>query len=116
MTEIQLGTVAVGNAEMNTPDSILDARVHVPQHVVYRDFVNETVVLNLETGTYHGLNRTAGLMLTTMERERSVREAAVKVAEDNGWDLATVESDIVDLCRTLAESGLIAFAGSDAAD
>lgn len=36
---------------------ILDSQARVPRHVVYRDFVNETVVLNLETGTYHGLNR-----------------------------------------------------------
>ena len=32
----------------------LSARI--PQHVVFRGFATETVVLNLETGKYHGLN------------------------------------------------------------
>ena len=38
-------------------------RVTIPQHVVFRTFVEETIVLNLESGRYHGLNRTAGRML-----------------------------------------------------
>lgn len=94
--------------------SILEARVQVPGHVVYRDFVNETVVLNLETGTYHGLNRTAGLMLTALEAATSVRAAAAKLAADMDWDPKTVERDMVGLCRTLDESGLIHFNSGDA--
>jgi hypothetical protein len=93
--------------------SILEARARVPGHVVYRDFVNETVVLNLETGTYHGLNRTAGLMLTALEGAVSVREAAAKLAAEMGWDPETAERDMVGLCRTLDESGLIQFDGGD---
>ena len=38
----------------------------MPDHVVYREFVQETVILNLETGTYHGLNPTGGKMLETL--------------------------------------------------
>jgi len=85
----------------------LDARGQVPNHVVYRDFVNETVVLNLKTGTYHGLNPTAGRMLRAVERFSTLREAAAQLAADNGWDLETVETDLVGLCRTLADSGLL---------
>ena len=87
--------------------SLLDARGRVPQHVVYRDFVNETVVLNLTTGTYHGLNPTAGRMLQAIERAESLREAAARLALDHAWDLPTLERDIVELCRTLADSGLL---------
>ena len=90
---------------------ILDAEVRVPDHVVYRDFVNETVVLNLQTGTYHGLNRTAGVMLTALSSGATVRQAAAEVAEANDWDRAVVERDIVDLCRTLSESGLVDISG-----
>ena len=38
----------------------LQLNVKLPQHVVYRDFVSETVLLNIQTGKYHGLNPTAG--------------------------------------------------------
>ena len=87
--------------------SPLNMRGRVPQHVVYRDFVNETVVLNLQTGTYHGLNPTAGRMLVAVENARDLREAAAQVASDYGWDLETVERDLGELCQTLAASGLL---------
>ena len=93
--------------EIDRHDASLDARGRVPANVVYRDFVNETVALNLKTGTYHGLNPTAGRMLQAVERADTLREAAARLAEENGWDLPTVQTDLVELCRTLAESGLI---------
>lgn len=97
-----------GQSDAGGQDSaILEGSARIPGHVVYRDFVRETVVLNLETGTYHGLNRTAGAMLTALDSAPSVREAAERLAAENQWDLATVERDIVALCRTLSESGLI---------
>lgn len=79
----------------------------MPQDVVYRDFVNETVMLNLSTGTYHGLNPTAGRMLQAVDRTDTLREAAAQLAAEHGWDLPTVEADLIGLCNTLAESGLL---------
>ena len=40
-------------------DEILDSRVVVPENVVLRAFEAQTLLLNLDTGTYHGLNDTA---------------------------------------------------------
>ena len=77
------------NATTLTPS----ARVRVPEHVVFRSFAAETVVLNLDTGLYHGLNRTAGLLLERLDVGRSVAEE--------------VERDCVELCRELHERGLI---------
>ena len=56
------------------------ATIRVPHHVVYRDFVSETVVLNLQTGCYHGLNPTAGRMLTVLDQVGSLQEAAALLA------------------------------------
>ena len=52
----------------------------MPEHVVYREFVQETVILNLETGTYHGLNPTGGKMLQTLSNAPTVKEAAATLA------------------------------------
>ena len=71
---------AVDGAD-EAPD-LLAARARVPTGVVYRNFANETVVLNLDTGLYHGLNPTAGRMLETIERVPSVGEAAAALAEE----------------------------------
>jgi hypothetical protein len=87
--------------------SLLGARVLIPQHVVYRTFPSETVVLNLHTGRYHGLNTTAGRMLDVLEAAGTVREAAGTLAIEFGLDPALVRRDVCALCRELLQRGLI---------
>lgn len=86
---------------------ILDLKVKVPQNVVFRSFPTETVVLNLQTGKYHGLNPTAGRMLEALAASDSVREAAATVAGEYENPPETIEADISELCRRLLERGLI---------
>jgi Coenzyme PQQ synthesis protein D (PqqD) len=95
----------------STP-SLLSSNVKVPQHVVYRSFPSETVVLNLNTGKYHGLNATAGSMLEALERASCVREAAVAVAGDYGQEQAAVEQDMCELCNVMLTRGLIELDGN----
>jgi hypothetical protein len=105
MTELGYELTA---GDMSTPDPALsESRATVPQHVVYREFVNETVVLNLQTGTYHGLNPTAGLMLQAIDRTETLGAALEKLVADYGWSLEEVEPDFVALCDKLAERGLL---------
>lgn len=87
--------------------SLLASKITVPQHVVYRSFPSETVVLNLQTGRYHGLNATAGAMLEALERAACVRDAAVAVASDYEQPEAVIEHDMCALCRVLLERGLV---------
>ena len=63
---------------------MLDRAFRVPDHVVYRAFALETVVVNLELGVYHGLNPTAGRMLELLERRSNVRDAAAALADELG--------------------------------
>jgi Coenzyme PQQ synthesis protein D (PqqD) len=88
-------------------EEVLSARPSVPDHVVYREFVNETVVLNLETGTYHGLNPSGGKMLETLGSASSVRDAAVTLAEYYGRPLPEIEEDLNEFCLRLHEQGLV---------
>lgn len=92
--------------------SLLEAKVTVPQNVVFRSFPTETVVLNLQTGKYHGLNPTAGRMLQALTEAGSVREAAAAVAAEYDSPAATIEVDICDLCKNLLERGLVERDGS----
>lgn len=95
-------------------EALLEARMKVPQHVVHRSFPSETVVLNLETGKYHGLNPTAGRMLEVLAQEGAVRDAAAAVAAEYELPQATAERDICDLCEVLVERGLIEIDDGDA--
>jgi hypothetical protein len=92
---------------VSSTSSLLASKVKVPQHVVYRSFPSETVVLNLETGKYHGLNATAGKMLDALERATCVRDAAAALAESYGQAQSLIEQDLCELCQSLLERGLI---------
>jgi hypothetical protein len=86
---------------------LLGAQVRVPSGVVYRNFASETVVLNLDTGLYHGLNPTAGRMLETIERVGVVGEAAQVLAEEYGRPLPDVQRDLAKFCEALVERHLL---------
>src|SRR5262245_51634777 len=90
---------------------VLALRVSVPKHVVHRSLPAETVVLNLRTGKYHGLNPTAGRMLEALAGEGSVRAAAAVVAAEYEQPLSMAERDICDLCEALLERGLVEIDG-----
>jgi hypothetical protein len=87
----------------------------VPDHVVYRSFAHETVILNLRTGRYHGVNTTGGRMLDLLASQRTVRSAAAVLAEEYGRPRDEVERDVLEFCADLAQRGLIELRLGDAA-
>ena len=60
------------------------AHVSIAPHVVYRSFATETVILNLQTGRYHGLNKTGGRMLELLEPYRPHRARVIRLIESAG--------------------------------
>jgi Coenzyme PQQ synthesis protein D (PqqD) len=92
-------------------EALLRASVRVPQNVVYRSFAQETVVLNLETGTYHGLNHTAGRMLEVLEQKPTVALAARSLADEFQRPLSEIEADLGRFCEQLVTRGLLEIEG-----
>jgi len=68
-------------------------------------------MLNLQTGTYHGLNPTAGRMLDTLQEHDVIADAAALVAEHYAVDEVRVLADLLELCAALLERGLLAVSG-----
>lgn len=93
--------------------AVLAGKARVPAHVVYRSFPRETVVLNLDTGKYHGLNPTAGRMLELLEASETVEAAALRLAEEYGRDGDEIRSDLYELCVELRERGLLEIVSND---
>src|SRR4051794_20418174 len=87
--------------------------VRVPEHVVYRDFAEQTVALNLQTGRYHGLNPTAATMLDALCDAPSVAAAAEQLAPE--WDVApeALLADLLELCEGLESRGLLETHAAD---
>lgn len=93
------------------PDVDLTARVRVPRNVVYRGFPTETVVLNLDTGRYHGVDRTGARMLEALDGSSSVAEAAERLSAE--WDVSReqLEGDLRSFCSELVKRGLVTVDG-----
>lgn len=83
------------------------SNVRIPEHVVHRTFPTETVVLNLRTGKYHGLNPTAGRMLELLGDHGEVDPTAKLLAEEFGHSVDEVRRDLEQLCHELLERELI---------
>ncbi len=92
-----------------TADSldVLSRRAHLPDHVVHRVFAEETVVLNLRTGRYHGLNVTGGHMLEVACAAPTIAEAAKRLSEEYAQSVTVIEEDLSAFCRALAERDLL---------
>jgi hypothetical protein len=86
-------------------------RVRIPDQVVFRTFVSETVVLNLTTGRYHGLNTTAGRIMELFRQSDDAGTVADRLSAETGQPLEVVEQDLSQLCRDLVERGLIEVDG-----
>lgn len=93
--------------DITSADVLPQARVRIPHGVVYRSFVKETVILNLESGKYHGVNPTGGRMLEALERSASISAAASALAQEYDKPLSEIQSDLFEFCQSLAERGLI---------
>ena len=91
--------------------NLSDGRVSIPQHVVHRAFPIESVLLNLNTGQYHGLNPTAGRMFEVIGETEAVDLAATRLADEFEQPLELVTRDLCDLCFGLIERGLLEFDG-----
>jgi hypothetical protein len=96
-------------ADTAMPDdaTLLGCSITVPQHVVYRSFPTETVVLNLRTGKYHGLNATAGRMLAALEQAACAADALDTLTRTYDQPRELLERDLCTLCRALLQRGLI---------
>jgi hypothetical protein len=87
---------------------MMDAKARVPEHVVFRTFEAETLLLNLETGQYHGLNSTGGRMLELLkETDGDVRQSVDRLAKEYEVDADTVAADMSDFCLALEGRGLL---------
>lgn len=87
------------------------AAVSLPDHVVFRRFPAETVLLNLQTGRYHGVNPTGGRMLEVLTEVGNIAEASQQLADEYGHPLDQVRQDLSDFCTGLADRGLIEIHG-----
>ena len=82
-------------------------RVRISENVVHRSFGAETVLLNLDTGRYHGLRGSGGRMLEVLAETPDLDQSARRIAAELDHPLEDVRRDMTALCRALADRELI---------
>jgi hypothetical protein len=93
---------------LSSSEEILASRAVLPEGVVYREFEAETLLLNLRTGTYHGVNATGARLLALLgESDGDVRLAIERLAAECGIAPDDVAADLAAFCAELAERGLL---------
>jgi hypothetical protein len=91
----------------NNTATVLTRHATLPAHVVSRQFAEETVILNLRTGFYHGLNVTGGRMLEVVAASPTVGDAAKQLADEYEQPIAAIEEDLAVFCLALVERDLL---------
>ena len=86
-------------------------RFAVPDHVLVRDVGGESVLLNLQSETYFGLDETGTRMWAALTRYPSLEEACRALVAEYEVDPHRLERDLANLAECLVEKGLLALAG-----
>jgi hypothetical protein len=88
-------------------EQMRSCRAVMPASVVARAFADETVLLNLQTGMYHGLDGTGRHFYDVIQSVPDLDTASVQLAEDYDQPLERIEADLFRFCADLRERGLI---------
>jgi len=87
-------------------------QVSVPKHILVRTFKNESVILNLETESYHGLDNVGTRMWEALTRSENIQAAYESLLSDYEVDPATLRQDLQDFINQMVTRGLVDLNGS----
>lgn len=79
----------------------------VPKNVLSRTVGTETILLNLDTSTYHSLNAVGGRFWTLVQAGSDFQQALTVMRGEYAVDPAQLESDLRTLCAELQSLKLI---------
>jgi hypothetical protein len=93
-------------------DLSLNDRLSVPDAVVSRELDGETVLLNLDTGIYFGLDAVATAIWRSIQNGSRLGDAVAALAAEYEADAATLRDDVLRLAGQLVAKGLLTPAPS----
>ncbi|MFT6006702.1 MAG: hypothetical protein ACI9SX_001677 [Pseudoalteromonas tetraodonis] len=76
------------------------------EHVSLTEVDAEAVLLDLNTGSYYGLNHTGAQLMRVLDHAGSVSDAVQELAEKYQTDVSTLEADISQLLDQLLKEKL----------
>jgi hypothetical protein len=86
---------------------IKQLRAVVPDHVIFRPFASEMVLLNIQTGRYHGMDEVGARCFHALRENECLQTALESLLEEYEGDEERIREDLVGYCSELVASGLI---------
>jgi coenzyme PQQ synthesis protein D (PqqD) len=84
-----------------------DTIVSIPHDVVFRNLDGESVILNLQNGTYYGLDDVGTRMWELLARHRSIAATSAALHDEFDAPRADIEADLIALVDQLNAKGLL---------
>ena len=84
----------------------LDAVVAPSDDAVFRELDGQSVLLNLTTGMYFGLDAVGTHVWQLAAADGSLRAVRARLVDEYDADPATIERDLLALAETLVDKGL----------
>ena len=84
-----------------------DSSFEIPDHVVARRIGEETIILDLESGTYFGLDPVGARAWELMAEGRTINSVCTVMLEEYDVDEARLERDLRKLVEDLRAHGLV---------
>ena len=87
---------------------MLAGRIRTPEGVLYREIAGESVLLNLGSESYFGLDEVGTRMWAALTTAPSIEAAYQDLLEEFEVDAETLRSDLSAFIARLAQAGLVA--------
>jgi hypothetical protein len=89
-------------------DMDLDTRLSIPPHVISRLVGDETVLLDLESGIYFGLDGVGKRIWESVGEGLTLAETATVIVSEYEVEEAKAEADVIEFACKLVDRGLLA--------
>lgn len=80
---------------------------HHSPNATHQKVGEETVLVNLTTGSYYSLNDTGTIFWELIDGQRTIADCARAIAEEYDVEADVVEADLLELAAEFKEEGLI---------
>ena len=101
--------------KVRTPDptmewcNLKELRVTTPPHVVRREFASETVLLNVETGIYYGMDDVGTRFLEVLTESADLVSALAVLVSEFEEDVERIRQDLTEFTSELRKLGLVSL-------
>ncbi len=85
----------------------LDSKPTIPNHVISRQVDEETVLLDLASGVYFGLDGVGQRIWELISEQKTIAETAATLTAEFEVEEDRAQTDVVDFVSDLIERGLL---------